>query len=208
MLIIGRAVAGAGAAGIMSGTMSITAAVVTPRLRALYTGVLSSMFGIALICGPLLGGAFTQHLSWRWVFYINLPLGIVTIGALMFFFEPPTRSVESEEALERIKRLDLLGVAMFVPASFMNLLALQWGGIRYPWRSVRIFALFVGGAVMLIVFAFYQSSRGNMAMIPPAVLTERTVLLASLVAMWAMPPQTILGLWLAEWFQVCRLVSW
>ena len=93
MLIVGRFIAGMGAAGIFSGTLSIVATVVTLRLRGLYTGIVSANFGIALLCGPLLGGAFTQHVSWRWVFYINIPLGVVTIAALTVFFHPPTRPV-------------------------------------------------------------------------------------------------------------------
>ncbi|KAH7372287.1 major facilitator superfamily domain-containing protein [Pyrenochaeta sp. MPI-SDFR-AT-0127] len=204
MLIVGRAIAGAGAAGLMSGTLSIVAVVVALRLRALYTGILSSMFGIALICGPLLGGVFTQHVSWRWVFYINLPLGVVTIGAMVFFFNPPSRSVEGDAIVDRIKRLDLIGVGVFVPAIFMVLLALQWGGIKYAWNSGRIIGLFVGGGVALIGFGFYQSRKGNMAMIPPSILTERTVFLASITAMLGMPASTTLGLWMPEWFQVIK----
>lgn len=202
MLIVGRAIAGAGAAGLMSGTLSIVAVIVTLRLRALYTGILSSMFGIALICGPLLGGVFTQHVSWRWVFYINLPLGVVTIGAMVFMFNPPKRAIENDTISERIKRLDLLGVAVFVPAIFMVLLALQWGGIKYAWSSGRIIGLFVGGGVILIGFGFYQYRKGDMAMIPPAILTQRTVLLSSIAAMWGMAPSNLLGLWMPEWFQV------
>jgi hypothetical protein len=205
MLIIGRFVAGMGAAGIMSGTLSIIAIVVTVRLRALYTGIISANFGIALICGPLLGGAFTQHVSWRWVFYINLPLGALTIGALVFMFNPPARAVENKTVKERVKRLDLPGVAVFVPAIFMILLGLQWGGIKYPWGSGRIIGLFVGGGVVLIFFAVYQWHKGDMAMIPPAILTNRTVLLASISAMWGMGSQSILGLWMPEWFQVCQI---
>lgn len=204
MLIAGRFIAGIGAAGLMSGTLSIIAIVVTVRLRALYTGIISANFGIALICGPLLGGAFTQHVSWRWVFYINLPLGAVTIAALMFMFSPPIRVVESKPIKERVRRLDLLGVIIFVPSIFMILLALQWGGVSYPWSSGRIVGLFVGGGVALIIFAVYQWRKGDMAMIPPSILTNRTVILASVAAMWGMGAQTIFGLWMPEWFQVCR----
>lgn len=207
MLIAGRAIAGIGAAGLMSGTLSIVAVVVTLRLRALYTGILSSMFGVALICGPLVGGAFTQHVSWRWVFWINLPLGIVTIAALVFFFKPPTRPVEKDTVQERVKRLDLIGVSVFIPAIVMILLALQWGGITYPWNSGRIIGLFVGGVVILICFGIYQSRKGDMAMIPPAIITERTVLLASIAALWGMPAMTLLGLWMPEWFQVRNCYS-
>src|SRR3954471_23741493 len=108
MLIIGRAIAGAGAAGLMSGVLSIIAVVVALRLRALYIGIMSSLFGVSTIAGPLLGGAFTEHVSWRWVFYINLPIGAVTIGALLLFFEPPVRAVEREPYMTRIRRLDLI----------------------------------------------------------------------------------------------------
>lgn len=87
MLIVGRAIAGMGAAGLMSGTLSILAVAVTVRLRAAYTGVIMSMFGLAIVIGPLVGGAFTQHVSWRWVFYINLPIGALTALVLVVFCE-------------------------------------------------------------------------------------------------------------------------
>lgn len=120
----------------------------------------------------------------------------------MWFFNPPTRAIETDTVSARIKRLDLPGVAVFVPAIFMILLALQWGGTKYPWNSSRIIGLFVGAGVVLVLFGFYQWRQGDMAMIPPAILTNRTVLLASLSAMWGMAAQSLLGLWLPEWFQV------
>lgn len=121
----------------------------------------------------------------------------------MFMFHPPVRAVENESIKERIKRLDLPGVAVFVPAIFMILLALQWGGITYAWSSSRIIGLFVGGGVTLILFGIYQWRKGDMAMIPPNILTNRTVLLASISAMWGMGAQSLFGLWMPEWFQVC-----
>lgn len=141
------------------------------------------------------------------VFYINLPLGIVTITVLLFMFNPPKRAVENETIGRRIKKLDLPGVAVFVPAIFMILLALQWGGIKYSWNSGRIIGLFIAAAVVLVLFGVYQWRRGDMAMIPPSILTNRTVLLASISAMFGMGAQSIFGLWMPEWFQVWRLRS-
>ncbi|KAF2008162.1 MFS general substrate transporter [Amniculicola lignicola CBS 123094] len=204
MLIVGRAIAGVGAAGLMSGTLSIVAVVVSLRMRALYTGILSSLFGISTIAGPLLGGAFTQHVSWRWIFYINLPIGGVTIGALMFFFNPPTRVVETDAVVDRIKRLDIIGSLLFIPAVIMILMGLQWGGVTYAWSSSVIIGLFVGAGVILIIFAFWQWHAGDMAMIPPSILLQRTVLWASIAAMFAMGAQVILSLWLPEWFQAVK----
>jgi hypothetical protein len=138
---------------------------------------------------------------------LDLPLGAVTIAALMFMFNPPRRAVEKKSIRERIERLDLLGVAIFVPAIFMSLLALQWGGITYAWNSGRIIGLFIGGGVVLVLFAIYQWRKGDMAMIPPSILTNRTVLLASISAMWGMGAQSLLGLWMPEWFQIIKGVS-
>lgn len=86
----------------------------------------------------------------------------------------------------------------------MILLALQWGGIKYAWNSAMTIGLIVGGVVALVFFAIYQWYKGDMAMIPPSILMNRTVLFASLSAMFGMAAQNLLGLWLPEWFQVCR----
>jgi len=207
MLIIGRAIAGAGAAGIFSGTLSILAATVELRLRALYTGVLSGLFGVSTAAGPLIGGAFTEHVSWRWVFYINLPIGGITIAALVFMFHPPTRRVENEPIWTRVKRLDLIGATLFIPGIVMILMALQWGGVTYPWSSSRIIGLFVGAAVILIIFVLWQWRAGQNGMLPPNIIFQRTVFWAASSAMFGMGSQIILGLWLPEWFQAVKGVS-
>ncbi|ORY11724.1 major facilitator superfamily domain-containing protein [Clohesyomyces aquaticus] len=207
MLIIGRTIAGAGAAGIMSGTLSILAAVVTLRLRPAYTGILLSLFGVATIAGPLVGGALTQHVSWRWVFYINLPVGAFTFVALVFFFNPPVRAVEQDGIGHRIKRLDIVGAVLFIPGIVMILIALQWGGITYPWKSATIIGLFVGAAGILAIFAAWELRQGDEAMLPPSILFQRTVIWGSLCAMFAMGAQMILGVWLPEWFQAVRGAS-
>ncbi|KAH7130238.1 major facilitator superfamily-domain-containing protein [Dendryphion nanum] len=206
-LIIGRAIAGSGAAGLFSGTLSILASTVELRLRALYTGILSSLFGVSTVAGPLIGGAFTEHVSWRWVFYINLPIGGLTVAALIWIFHPPIRAIESEPILLRIKRLDLFGAALFIPPVVMILLALQWGGISYPWSSPTIIGLFTGAGVLLILFSLWQYRVGQNGMLPPHILFQRTVFFASLAAMFGMGAQILLGVWMPEWFQAVKGAS-
>lgn len=96
-------------------------------------------------------------------------------------------------------------MTVFVPAIFMILLALQWGGIKYAWSSAKIIGLLVGGVVILVLFTIYQWHKGDMAMIPSSILTNRTVLFASLSAMFGMAAQNLLGLWLPGWFQVSNV---
>lgn len=174
-LIIGRAVAGIGAGGIFSGSLLIVSQETPLRLRPIYTSIISAIYGVASVAGPLIGGALTDHASWRWCFYINLPLGAVTCVFLLLFYEAkkPVKAVAGWKDI--ILQLDPLGLLFFLPSMISLLLALQWGGSKYPWDSPLIITLFIVFSVLLLAFVAAQWWQQDRATIPPRLIKNRNV---------------------------------
>jgi EmrB/QacA subfamily drug resistance transporter len=144
-LIATRALQGLGAGGLITLALAIIGDVISPRERGRYQGYFGAVFGLSSVAGPLLGGFFTQHLTWRWVFYINLPLGILALIV--------TSAVLNIPFQRREHRIDYSGAALMVVGVSAILLALSWGGKEYAWGSPVIALLFVGGALLLVAFA-------------------------------------------------------
>ncbi|KAK3292697.1 major facilitator superfamily domain-containing protein [Chaetomium fimeti] len=177
--IVGRAVAGMGTAGLFSGGIVIMSYSLPLRKRPIAFGLVGAMWGIASVAGPLLGGAFTDRLTWRWCFYINLPIGGAAMLAIFSFLHIEQKlNEEGLTVVQRILSLDLLGMSMLVPSIVCLLLALQWGGTEYAWNSSVIIGLFVGFAVMAIIFIGIQIWKGDKATLPPRLFKNRDVLCA------------------------------
>jgi hypothetical protein len=136
--IVGRAIAGLGSAGIMSGAIVILIYSVPLHRRPLYQGLFGAIFGISSVVGPLLGGAFTSKVTWRWCFYINLPFGGVAIALLFFLLNIPEREETKKSLGSKLAQLDAIGTTVFLPGVVCLLLALQWGGSKYPVGSVLL----------------------------------------------------------------------
>ncbi|KAB8291264.1 hypothetical protein EYC80_009950 [Monilinia laxa] len=176
MLIVGRAVAGAGASALFSGGMTIIGFTVPLIKRPLYIAMLSSMFGISSVVGPLLGGALTDKASWRWCFWINLPFGAIAIGAVAAFFKPPPRKISGMTVKQRLMEIDIVGAVFLMGAIICLLLALQWGGSTYPWHDSKVWGCILGFGLLIIIFIAQQFRRGERATIPPRIFSQRTVL--------------------------------
>ncbi|EPS40160.1 hypothetical protein H072_6032 [Dactylellina haptotyla CBS 200.50] len=182
-LIVGRAIAGLGVGGIFSGGIVILAYVLPLQKRPLAFASIASMWGIASIVGPLLGGAFTDHVSWRWCFYINLPLGAISVAVVLLVLKIPREAnPEGLSVMARVRQLDLIGASILIPAVVALLLALQWGGTKYAWNNAKIIGLFVCFGGLIIIFIVTQWKLGEAATLPPRILKQRTVLASLLFA--------------------------
>lgn len=148
-LVIFRAIQGLGAGGLMTLVMTIVGDIVPPRQRGRYMGYLFSVFGVSSVIGPLLGGFLTDSLSWRWVFFVNVPLGALA------FYEVTSRLHLPKRKLKH--KIDFLGAGLLSSAIVCLLLATVWGGTTYPWSSPQIVGLFSATAILTSLFIWCET---------------------------------------------------
>lgn len=150
-----------------------------------HPAIFGMVFGFSSVIGPLLGGAFTGTLSWRWCFWINLPVGGAALLCLLFFLRIPARKPGAPVSLKtHFLRLDPLGTFFFLPSVVALLLALQWGGSTYAWNDARVVALFVVFAVMFAAFAAVQVLMPNTATVPLRIIRQRSMLAGTIYTLF------------------------
>ncbi|CEJ94889.1 hypothetical protein VHEMI10396 [[Torrubiella] hemipterigena] len=207
MLIIGRAVAGLASAGLFAGCLVILAQSLPLHRRPLVLGIISGLEGTTIMAAPLLGGAISQSWSWRWCFFINAPIGIVSLALTMYCVKDvPTSTAATEKTSLRakVKQLDLLSTALLLPSLTSLFLALSWVGVKFAWNSTEMILLFIVFGVLLLLFIYHQTRRGDDATLPPRIMKRRTVIAGFLFIMFTNSASNVLEYYLPTFYQTVR----
>ncbi|HMD52393.1 MAG TPA: MDR family MFS transporter [Solirubrobacteraceae bacterium] len=171
-LIAFRAIQGLGGGGLMVSAQAAIGDVVPPRERGRYTGLFGAVFGLASVAGPLLGGFLTTHLSWRWIFYVNLPLGVLALFVLAATLPSVTARVHHN--------IDYLGTVLLGAGLSAIVLMTSLGGTSYPWGSTLIVGLGIAGVALITAFLLVER-RASEPILPPQLLKNRVFALTSAV---------------------------
>jgi len=171
-IIMFRGLQGIGAGIMMANAFIVIGDLYPPAERGKYQGLISAVFGVSAIIGPSLGGFLTDNLSWHWVFFINVPLGLIIILLFIFFFP----NIRPESIRHQI---DYPGAVTLILTVVTLMLALSWGGVEYPWVSIPIISLFAFSAVMGVVFVKIES-RSQEPIIPLTLFRNRIVAVSGL----------------------------
>ncbi|CAK7225719.1 hypothetical protein SCUCBS95973_005958 [Sporothrix curviconia] len=224
-LIVGRALGGLGAAGIASGALTIIGRCLPLHRRPQFTGAMGAAMGISQVIGPTIGGALADHASWRWCFWINLPIGGIAIPVVALLLNvppapaapdggsggaaaaagPPPKQPMTFSAI--VQRFDLVGTVLIIPSIVSLLLALQWAGTTYAWNSWRIILLFVIFGVCLLAWGGVQLHAGDAATLPLRIVKNRSLASAMLYMFCTMGLLYPLMYYIPVWFQAVRNVS-
>jgi EmrB/QacA subfamily drug resistance transporter len=170
-LIAFRALQGLGAGGLMTLAMAIVADIIPPRERGRYQGYIQMVFVLASVAGPLLGGLFVDHLSWRWIFYVNLPIGALALVVISSSLHLPVE--------RRRPQIDYLGAALLAGGLTSVLLVATWGGRQYAWASITIIGLALAALVLLAAFV-WQERRAPEPILPLRLFHDRVFDVVSL----------------------------
>ncbi|KAJ5919851.1 hypothetical protein N7454_009686 [Penicillium verhagenii] len=201
-LIVGRAIAGLGGAGMATGGFTIIAFSSEPKRRPLFTGLVGSAYGLSAVAGPLIGGAFSDRVSWRWCFYINLPIGGLSAAIILFFFHTPSGAKPVKATWkEIILNMDPLGVLLTMCLIICYILALEYGGQTNAWNSSVVIGLFVGFGLILITLLVWEYYQGERAMFVFRLFKRRSLWAPSAYMLFFAGAYFILLYYLPTYFQ-------
>ncbi|KAJ9144275.1 MFS multidrug transporter [Pleurostoma richardsiae] len=202
MLIIGRSISGIGGSGIVNGAVTIITVIRPMAKRPFLIGLLMACVAAGQVAGPLIGGALSE-VSWRWCFYINLPLGGFAVFFFLVFVKLPARSSFSDDKTlaQKLASIDFVGFAVFAAACVLVLMGLEWGGTTYAWDSSVIIGLICGGGVLFVIFFGWSMHLKEGALIPTRLFRDRINLACGITSVVQSGGVFILMFFLPIWFQ-------
>ncbi|KAI8050030.1 major facilitator superfamily domain-containing protein [Thamnidium elegans] len=201
MLIVARAIAGIGGAGILSMVFIIFTDLVPLEQRGSYQGIVNAVFALSSVFGPLIGGSFTDYVSWRWNFYINLPIGAIAVVVLVLFLRLPT---PQGKLSEKLKRVDYAGTMIVLAFATLFLLALNFGGQTFPWKSAAVIIPLVLSVLLVGLLVIVESKYAKEPLMPPRLFKNRSVV-SVLITNWFFGMTFFAALYyLPVYFQVVR----
>ncbi|KAI9277507.1 major facilitator superfamily domain-containing protein [Umbelopsis sp. AD052] len=172
MLIVSRAISGIGGSAILSMVFVIISELVPLEQRGKYQGIVNAVFAISSVFGPLIGGSFTDHVTWRWNFYINLPIGAVAMAIIFFCLDSP---IPKGTIKEKFKRVDYVGTMIVLSFATLFLLAMNFGGQTFPWKSAAVIVPLVLTVVLIIALCVVESRFAKEPIMPPRLFKARSV---------------------------------
>ncbi|KAH8770844.1 aflatoxin efflux pump [Diaporthe sp. PMI_573] len=176
VLILGRAILGASAAGIAAGGYAILGVTVRPGLRPIFTGLINTVYSLASVLGPILGGAFTQRSTWRWCFYVNLPVAAASAAVILLLFRPPAPGPRTKVPMrEKLSHMDPVGIVLVLAALVCFTRAVEVAGIHRAWGSGEVIGLVVGSGVAVVAFVVSQYLQGDHALLVSCLVRQRGV---------------------------------
>ncbi|KAI6781969.1 uncharacterized protein J7T54_005180 [Emericellopsis cladophorae] len=207
--IVGRGVAGIGCAGLSTGGQVIFVDILPLEKRPKYQGLLAATFGVAAVAGPLLGGVFATKTTWRWCFWINLPIGALALVMLLLLLpsRPAPKKRSEKSFAHKIREFDPVGTLLLIPGLILLLLALQWGGEENAWGSHKVLGTLVPGLVLLLSFAASQAWIGDNGTVPPRLLRQRSIATASVASLGVGSALIIVTFYLPIWYQAIQGLS-
>ena len=194
-LVAFRALQGIGAGGLIALSITIVGDIVPPRQRGKYLGYFGAVFAVSSVAGPLLGGYFTDNLSWRWIFYINIPLGILALSMIAARLHLPVK--------RQSHQIDYVGAVLLTASVVPIILATVWGGVTYPWGSATIIGLYVFGAITQVFFILWER-RAKEAIIPTHLFKNDIFTVSMVLSILAGITMFAAILFIPEYQQVVR----